>query len=76
MSAPCKVGDRVRLTAPVADNYPPPGLPVGLEGTVTWIGQWTSDWTSQIGVAWDSGRQLNLLLGDGWEVVPTKGGNA
>lgn len=56
-------------TAPVADNYPPPGLPAGLEGTVIWVGQWITDWTSQISVDWDNGRRLNLLLGDRWEVI-------
>ena len=54
-------GDRVRLTAPMADNYPPPGLPAGLEGTVTWVGQWTADYTRQVGVEWDNGRRLMLL---------------
>lgn len=56
-------------TAPVADNYPLPGLPAGLEGTVIWVGQWITDWTSQISVDWDNGRRLNLLLGDRWEVI-------
>lgn len=61
MSAPYKIGDRVRLTAPMHDDYPPPGLPAGLEGTVNWIGQWVSRETRQIGVMWDNGRQLMLL---------------
>lgn len=70
MSAPCKVGDRVRLTAPVPDAYPPPGLPAGLEGTVCWVGQWTSEYTRQCSVNWDNGRKLNLLAGDPFEVLP------
>lgn len=69
MSAPCAVGDRIRLTAPVVDHYPPPGLPAGLEGTVTWIGQWTTEYTKQISVDWDNGRRLLLLPCDQFEVL-------
>jgi hypothetical protein len=68
-SPPCAVGDRVRLTAAVPDEYPPPGLPAGLEGTVCWVGQWTSHFTQQIGVQWDNGRTLNLLASDSFEVI-------
>lgn len=68
--APCSVGDRVRLLAPVADDYPPPGLPAGLEGRVTWVGQWTNELTRQVGVAWDNGRSLILLDGDQFAVIP------
>lgn len=50
MSAPCQSGDRIRLTAPVLDDYPPPGLPAGLEGTVTWVGTWTSEYTKSVGL--------------------------
>jgi hypothetical protein len=67
---PCKVGDRIRLTAAVLDEYPPPGLPAGLEGTVHWVGQWTSEYTRQVGVRWDNGRRLILLADvDKFEVV-------
>ena len=66
---PCKPGDRIRLTAPVPDEYPPPGLPAGLEGTVDWVGQWTNEYTRQVGVMWDSGRRLILLDGDQFEVI-------
>lgn len=69
MSAPCKVGDRIRLTAPVPDEYPPPGLPAGLEGTVCWVGCWTTYYTKQVGVEWENGRCLNLLPGDQFEVI-------
>lgn len=69
-TAPCKVGQRVRLTAAVPDEFPPPGLPAGLEGTVTWVGQWTNEYTRQIGVKWDNGRTLILLDGDEFEVLP------
>jgi hypothetical protein len=72
MSAPCKIGDRIRLTAPLADEYPPPGLPAGLEGTVDWVGQWESELTRQVGVRWDNGRRLILLDGDSFEVIPTE----
>lgn len=51
-----KPGDRVRLTAPIHDDYPPPGLSQGLEGTVVWVGD------RQASVEWDNGRTLNLLL--------------
>lgn len=70
MTAPCKVGDRVRLTAPVPDEYPPPGLPAGLEGLVTWVGEWGSELTRQVGVQWDNGRRLILLEEDHFEVLP------
>ena len=69
VNAPCRVGDRVRLTAPVSDDYPPPGLPAGLEGTVDWVGSFTDQLTSQVGVRWDNGRKLILLPGDRFEVV-------
>ena len=66
---PPKVGQRIRLTAPIRDDYPPPGLPAGEEGTVDWVGQFTNEYTRQIGVRWDSGRRLTLLDGDQFEVV-------
>jgi len=69
MTPPCKVGDRLRLTAPVRDDYPPPGLPAGLEGTVDWVGQWDHPHTRQIGVKWDNGRRLILLPHDRYEVI-------
>jgi hypothetical protein len=69
LTPPCKVGDRIRLTAPVKDDYPPEGLPAGLEGTVDHIGQWASELTRQIGVRWDNGRRLMLLPGDEFEVL-------
>jgi hypothetical protein len=77
VSAPCKVGDRVRLTAPIRDEYPPPrnastppGLPAGLEGTVDWVGQWVDSYTRQIGVKWDNGSRLMLLADvDRFEVI-------
>ena len=70
MSVRCRVGDRVRLTAPVSDDYPPPGLPAGLEGSVTWIGEAAYGW--QIAVDWDNGRRLILLPGDQFEVIERK----
>lgn len=68
-SAPCQVGDRVRLTGAVRDEYPPPGLPAGLEGVVSWVGCWTTELTRQIGVRWANGRCLNLLAGDPFEII-------
>lgn len=72
-AAPCKVGDRIRLTAPVRDEYPPEGLPAGLEGTVDWLNTWESEYTCQIGMTWDNGRRLMLLRGDQFEVIPEGG---
>lgn len=69
VKAPCKPGDRIRLTAPVRDDYPPPGLPAGCEGTVVWVGQWTNKYTRQVDVNWDNGRRLALLDGDQFEVI-------
>jgi hypothetical protein len=64
------VGDRIRLTAPVVDVCPPPGLPVDLEGTVNWVGQWVDELTRQVGVEWDNGRKLMLLADvDRYEVI-------
>jgi hypothetical protein len=44
---PPLIGARVRITGVMDDPDP---LPVGLEGTVYWIGQWTSRLTEQIEV--------------------------
>lgn len=68
-NAPCKIGDRIRLIAPIRDEFPPPGLPAGLEGTVDWVGAWDHQLTRQVGVQWDSGRRLILLDGDKFEVI-------
>lgn len=115
MSAPVKVGDRVKLTADVRDqqqrlevdkrnmraarrqlelflddgireritvalalldesvDYPPPGLPVGLEGTVDWVGPWDSEYTKQFFVLWDNGRRLGLIDGDSFIVIGRAG---
>lgn len=70
MSVPCNVGDRVRLTAPMTDAYPPPGLPAGLEGTVDHVNTACGpDIGFQVGVTWDNGRSLMLLPGDAFEVI-------
>lgn len=61
------VGDRVRITGTLPHDPNP--LPIGLEGTVDYIGQWTSDYTKQIGVAWDNGSRLLLLHDDPFVVV-------
>jgi hypothetical protein len=53
---PVRIGDRVRITGTMTDDPDP--LPIGSEGTVEWVGQWTSELSEQIGVAWDNGRQL------------------
>lgn len=66
MTAPVQVGDRVRVTGRMDDPDP---IPVGTEGTVDWVGQWTSEYTRQIGVKWDNGRTLILLGSDPYRVV-------
>lgn len=73
MTAPVKVGDRVKLTADVRDDYPPPGLTAGLEGTVDWVGPWDSEYTKQFFVQWDNGRRLGLLDGDSFIVIGRAG---
>jgi len=61
-----KVGDRVRITGPMNDPDP---VPVGVEGTVNWVGHWKTPLTRQIGVKWDNGRTLGLIEGDPFEVI-------
>jgi hypothetical protein len=62
MSAPCKVGDRIRLLS--MENDPCP-IPYGTEGTVTSINEYPTgnrhrtEW--HIGMAWDNGRTLSLV---------------
>jgi hypothetical protein len=68
--APVKIGDRVRITGHMDDPNP---LPVGTEGTVDWIGQWTSDLTKQVGVKWENGSRLILLPHDPYEVIRVSG---
>jgi hypothetical protein len=66
MSAKPNIGDRVRIVGRMDDPDP---IPVGAEGTVDWVGAWTSELTQQIGVRWDNGRSLLLLSGDPFEVI-------
>jgi len=66
VTAPVQVGDRVRVTGRMDDPDP---IPVGTEGTVDWVGQWTCELTRQIGVKWDNGRTLLLLGNDPYQVV-------
>jgi hypothetical protein len=63
---PPKIGDRVRVTG-ILPNDPDP-LEIGEMGTVDWLSPNWSD-MPQIGVDWDSGRALNLLPGDPYEIV-------
>lgn len=65
-----KLGDRVRLLAEMR-NMPgelipvEEGMPIGLEGTVDWIGT-----MGQIGVKWDNNRRLMLLENrDDFEII-------
>lgn len=63
---PVMIGDRVAVTGTLDDPAP---LTVGMTGTVYWIGNWRNEWTRQIGVRWDDGRQLMLLPGDPFRVI-------
>jgi hypothetical protein len=67
LTAPVQIGDRLRVTGILPDDPDP--LPVGLEGTVDWVGQWNHELTKQIGVKWDNGRTLMLRHDDPYEVV-------
>lgn len=65
-----EVGDRVRCTGPLDDGFL--GINhdlIGVEGTVTVVGQFESPITSWVGVNWDSGSRLNLLVGDPVELI-------
>ncbi len=66
VKAPVQVGDRVQVTGHMDDPHP---IPVGTKGTVDWVGQWTCEYTRQIGVKWDNGRSLLLLGGDPYQVI-------
>lgn len=71
---PCKVDDRVRLTGPLvnADStaIPVEDIPVGTEGTVTFINTMCGpDVGYQIAVYWDNGASLDLMPGDLFEVI-------
>jgi hypothetical protein len=71
---PCEVGDRVRLTAPMrnpdSELIPVEAVPVGTEGSVKWINTACGvDIGYQIYVEWDNGSTLDLLPGDGFEVI-------
>lgn len=68
---PVTIGDRVAVTGILNDPAP---LTVGMTGTVYWIGNWRNEWTRQIGVRWDDGRQLMLLPGDPFRVIGRAGG--
>lgn len=61
-----RIGDRVQITGLMDDPDP---LPVGLRGTVNWLGAWTGLYNQQIGVQWDDGRTLMLLPSDPFKVI-------
>jgi len=62
------VGDRVRVTGAMPDEPNP--VPVGAEGTVTWVNTWTNQLTEQFAVDWDNVNSSIYLLGsDPWKVV-------
>lgn len=75
-----KVGQRIRLLSPLRNDnstWMPveEGMPVGLEGTITYVSETINDqqifvskmggsreWR-QLGVQWDNGRTLGLIPG-------------
>lgn len=61
-----RVGDRVKITGELDDPNP---IPIGTEGTVNWLGQWTTELTSQVGVLWDNGSRLIMLPHDPYTVI-------
>jgi hypothetical protein len=61
------IGDRVRVTG-ILPGDPDP-LPIGAEGTVDWVNQWTDYLTRQFGVKWDNGRTLMLLGSDPFVIL-------
>jgi hypothetical protein len=61
-----KVGARVRLLNMPDDPNP---LPPGSEGTINYVGKFPGE-GQQIGVTWDSGSTLMLIVGvDEFELV-------
>lgn len=65
-----EMGDRVRCTGPLNDGCL--GINhtlIGVEGTVTVVGQFVDRLTSWAAVDWDNGSRLNLLMGDPVEVI-------
>lgn len=66
MASAVKVGDRVKLTAPMMNpnsaNMPvEEGMPVGLLGTVFHVNLEGAKDMHRIAVRWDNGRSLNIL---------------
>lgn len=61
-----QVGDRVEMTGVMRDDPDP--IPVGTQGTVTWVGP-PSIVPQQIGVDWDIHRSLILLADDPFRVI-------
>lgn len=61
-----QVGDRVRIIGELDDPDP---LPIGTEGTVSWLGQWINELTEQVGVLWDNGSRLIMLPHDPYIVI-------
>lgn len=59
MDSHYEVGDRVRLIHMPDDPDP---IPEGSEGEINYVGQ-VSGFGQQIGVKWDSGRTLMLIVG-------------
>lgn len=58
-------GSRIRLTGkmvnPDSKWMPEEDIPVGTEGTVTWVNLEGPIKYQQIGVKWDNGRGLSIL---------------
>lgn len=66
MASTVKVGDRVKLTAPMlnpnsASTPVEKDMPVGVLGTVVYVSLEGPKDLHQIGVRWDNGKTLNIL---------------
>jgi hypothetical protein len=62
-----EVGDRVVITGVMSGEKDP--LPIGARGTVDYVGAGTSEWSEQLGVKFDNGRNLLLLPFDPFDVI-------
>jgi hypothetical protein len=71
-----KVGDRIKLLSPMTNHnstWKPveDGMPVGLEGTVTYVNFNGPREFHQISVRWDNGRSLSILpYHDQFRIIP------
>jgi len=81
MSAAVKVGDRIKLLAPMTNPNSTcrpveDDMPVGLEGVVTGVLTGHGPKFDQISVHWDNGRMLGVMPGhDKFQIIPVEANN-